>query len=83
MIFSKFCFANILPIVFLSSPMHAETGFEGLQNGFFGFSFGGYRRGVYSLVVININFNSHEIKLVSCGTSGFNSGVMSLFFRII
>ena len=26
--------------------MHAETGFEGLQNGFFGFSFGGYRRGV-------------------------------------
>ena len=49
MIFSKFCFANILPIVFLSSPMHAETGFEGLQNGFFGFSFGGYRRGVYQL----------------------------------
>ena len=48
MIFSKFCFANILPIIFLSSPMHAETGFEGLQNGFFGFSFGGYQRGVFT-----------------------------------
>ena len=51
MIFSKFCFANILPIVFLSSPMHAETGFEGLQNGFFGFSFGGYRRGVINFLI--------------------------------
>ena len=30
--------------------MHAETGFEGLQNGFFGFSFGGYWRGVEGLL---------------------------------
>ena len=30
-------------LVFLGSLNHIETGFRGLQNGFFGFSSGGYR----------------------------------------
>ena len=42
-IFSKFCFQMISRLVFLGSLNHTETGFRGLQNGFFGFSSGGYR----------------------------------------
>ena len=40
-------------LVFLGSLNHTETGFSGLQNGFFGFSSGGYREmGVHFAGVI-------------------------------
>ena len=41
--FSKFCLQMISRLVFLGSLNHIETGFSGLQIGFFGISSGGYR----------------------------------------
>ena len=43
------CLRKIWPQRFLDSPHHLLDGFWGPQDGFFGFSSGGYReRGVYS-----------------------------------
>ena len=48
----------ISQLVFLGSLNHIETGFRGLQNGFFGFSSGGYRemgveaKTIYAILLI-------------------------------
>ena len=62
--------------------MHAETGFEGLQNGFFGFSFGGYRRGVSRsvrrmIVPVVVASEHKRIKTYAMLDGGSNCDVIS------
>ena len=66
------CLRKIWPQRFLDSPHHLLDGFWGPQDGFFGFSSGGYReRGVqlaYSHIEISIHiFNAEKHKSLTDG----------------